>query len=87
MVKMTVIDKIVGSALDMISIGFVSGETYLDSKGQKNVVDVIYYKDAVGRLLHSRCVKANNYTITSIIRGDKNISLKAFGYEKEIYHA
>lgn len=31
--------------------------------------------------------KANNYTITSIIRGDKNISLKAFGYEKEIYHA
>ncbi len=31
--------------------------------------------------------KANNYTIKSIIRGDKNISLKAFGYEEEIYHA
>lgn len=31
--------------------------------------------------------KANNYTITSIIRGDKNISLKVFGYEEEIYHA
>ena len=27
MVKMTVIDKIVGSALDMVSIGFVSGKT------------------------------------------------------------
>lgn len=31
--------------------------------------------------------KANNCTITSISRGDKNISLKAFGYEEEIYHA
>ena len=30
--------------------------------------------------------KANNYTITNIIRRNKNISLKAFGYE-EIYHA
>lgn len=31
--------------------------------------------------------KAHNYEITSIIRGDKDISLKAFGYEEEIYHA
>lgn len=56
MVKMTVIDKIVGSALDMVSIGFVSGETYLDGEGKTNVVDVIYYKDVVGKLLHSRWV-------------------------------
>lgn len=56
MVNMIVIDKIVGSALDMISIGFVSGEIYLDGKCKTNVVDVIYYKDVVGRLLHSRWV-------------------------------
>lgn len=61
MVKMTVIDKIVGSALDMVSIGFVSGETYLDGEGKTNVVDVIYYKDVVGKLLHSRWV-GDNYS-------------------------
>lgn len=31
--------------------------------------------------------KANNYVITGIIRGDKDISLKTFGYEEEIYRA
>lgn len=31
--------------------------------------------------------KANNYEIASIIHGDKNIPLKAFGYKEEIYHA
>lgn len=61
MVKTTVIDKIVGSALDMVSIGFVSGETYLDGEGKTNVVDVIYYKDVVGKLLHSRWV-GDNYS-------------------------
>lgn len=28
--------------------------------------------------------KANNYTITCIIRGNKDISLKALGYEENI---
>lgn len=72
MVKMTVIDKIVGSALDMVSIGFVSGEIYRDGKGKKNVVDVIYYKDVVGKLLHSRWVGDNysdiNKDVTCFIR-------------------
>lgn len=63
MVNIMVIDKIVGSALDMVSIGFVSGGIYRDGKGKKNVVDVIYYKDVVDKLLHSRWVGDNYYEI------------------------
>lgn len=61
MVNMVVIDKIVGSASDIISIEFVSGGIYHGGKCRTDVVDVIYYKDVVGRLLHSRWV-GDNYS-------------------------
>ncbi len=59
MTKMTVVDKLVCYALDLVSIGFVSGETYIDGEGETDVVDVVYYYDVVGTLLHSRWVGDN----------------------------
>ena len=64
MTKMTVVDRLVCYALDLVSIGFVSGETYIDDEGKTDVVDVVYYYDVVGALLHSRWVSDNYSDVT-----------------------
>lgn len=78
MVNIMVIDKIVGSALDMVSIGFVSGEIYRDGKGKTDVVDVVYYYDIVGALLHSRWV-GDNYS-------DVNKDVNCFINDRNLKH-
>lgn len=78
MVNIMVIDKIVGSALDMVSIGFVSGGIYRDGKGKTDVVDVVYYYDIVGALLHSRWV-GDNYS-------DVNKDVNCFINDRNLKH-
>ena len=78
MTKMTVVDRFVGSGLDLISIGFVSGETYIDGEGKTYVVDVIYYYEVVGALLHSRWV-GDNYS-------DVNKDVNCFINDRNLKH-
>lgn len=78
MTKMTVIDRIVGHGLDLVSIGFVSGETYIDGEGKTDVVDVVYYYDVVGTLLHSRWV-GDNYS-------DVNKDVNCFINDRNLKH-